>query len=88
MDILIPNLGDIDEVEGTEVCVAAGEAVAADTPLIVIESDKASMEVPAGVSGTVNEILLSVGDQVGEGTLIARPRGHRRHSHETIGAIP
>lgn len=72
MDILIPNLGDIDEVEVTEVCVAAGEAVAADTPLIVIESDKASMEVPAGVSGTVNEILLSVGDQVGEGTLIAR----------------
>ena len=43
MNIVLPSLGDIEEVEVTEICVAVGDAVGADDPIIVIESDKASM---------------------------------------------
>ncbi|NOX49267.1 MAG: hypothetical protein GXP16_01865, partial [Gammaproteobacteria bacterium] len=46
MDILVPDLGDIEEVEVIELCVAVGDSVAVDDSLVVIESDKASMDVP------------------------------------------
>ncbi|MCZ6711029.1 MAG: dihydrolipoamide acetyltransferase, partial [Gammaproteobacteria bacterium] len=71
-EIRIPDIGDIDEVEVIEICVAPGAEVGPDDPLIVIESEKASMEVPAGVSGTVQAISVAVGDTVAEGHLIAR----------------
>ncbi len=71
MDVLIPNLGDIDEVEVTELCVSVGDLVAENDPIIVIESDKASMEVPAGVAGVMQSFVISLGDMVGEGSLIA-----------------
>ena len=66
-DIRIPDIGDIDQVEVVEVCVAAGDVIAAGDPLVVIESDKASMEVPAEAAGTVAAVLVQVGDNVGEG---------------------
>ena len=69
-EITVPNLGDIDEVEVIEICVAVGDEVAAEDTLIVIESDKASMDVPAGVAGIVASIAVELGDMVSEGTLI------------------
>ncbi|NKC00986.1 MAG: dihydrolipoamide acetyltransferase [Pseudomonadales bacterium] len=69
-EVLVPNLGDIDEVEVIEICVQAGETVAAGDTLIVIESDKASMDVPAETAGTVVSIAVSLGDMVSEGSLI------------------
>ena len=48
-EVRIPNIGDADEVYVIELCVAPGDAVGPDDALVVIESDKASMEVPAGV---------------------------------------
>ena len=71
MDILIPNLGDIDEVEVIEICAATGDEVDADDILLVIESDKASMDVPVGAAGTLTDISVSVGDKVAEGTKVA-----------------
>ena len=70
MDVAIPNLGDIDEVEVIEICVAVGDEVAENDVLLVIESDKASMEIPAPAAGTVDAIQVSVGDQVKEGDVI------------------
>ena len=58
MDVLIPNLGDIDEVEVTELCVSVGDLVGENDPIIVIESDKASMEVPAGVTGVLQSFAI------------------------------
>ena len=75
MDIVIPGLGDIDEVEVIELCVAVGETVAAEDTILVIESDKASMDVPSPSAGTIESIEVAVGDMVTEGTLIARLSG-------------
>ena len=70
MNIVLPSLGDIDEVEVTEICVAIGDVVGADDSVIVIESDKASMEVPAGGDGTIAELHVQLGDRLGEGATI------------------
>lgn len=75
MNIVLPSLGDIDEVEVTEICVTVGDAVDAELPIIVIESDKASMEVPAGAAGTIAELQVSIGDRLGEGAVIGRLDG-------------
>ena len=71
MDILIPSLGDIDEVEVIELCIEPGAAVATGDTLIVIESDKASMDVPANCDGILQAYAVQLGDLVSEGTLIA-----------------
>ena len=68
-EIRIPDIGDAGDVEVIELCVAPGDAVSIDDPLIVIESDKASMEVPSTVAGTVDRIAVAVGDTCTEGDL-------------------
>jgi len=72
MDVTIPDIGDAEDVEVIEICVDPGDAVAANDALIVIESDKASMEVPAPYAGTVDEILVALGDVVNAGDAILR----------------
>ncbi|PIE83280.1 MAG: dihydrolipoyllysine-residue acetyltransferase [Candidatus Contendobacter odensis] len=69
-EIHVPDIGDFKDVDVIEVLVAVGESVDADSPLIMLESDKASMEVPSPVSGTVREIQVKVGDKVSEGDMI------------------
>ncbi|MEM7080360.1 MAG: dihydrolipoyllysine-residue acetyltransferase [Pseudomonadota bacterium] len=71
MEITIPNLGDVDEVEVIEICVVVGDEVAEEDALLVIESDKASMEIPSPAAGTIAALHVSLGDQVGEGHLVA-----------------
>lgn len=71
-EIRIPDIGDAEDVVVIELCVAPGDRVEADDALIVIESDKASMEVPAGVSGVVEALLVAIDDAVVEGQSIAR----------------
>ncbi len=71
-DIFVPDLGEFEDVEIIEVHAQAGDTVAAEDPLITLESDKAAMEVPSPVAGNVTEILVAVGDKVSTGALIAR----------------
>ncbi|MCZ0944034.1 MAG: hypothetical protein OXJ53_13330, partial [Gammaproteobacteria bacterium] len=71
-EIRIPDIGDAEDVVVIELCVAPGDQVEPDDALIVIESDKASMEVPAGVSGVVEALLVAIDDEVVEGQAIAR----------------
>ena len=71
-EVRIPDIGDADEVYVIELCVVPGDAVGPDDALVVIESDKASMEVPAGVGGVVDALLVAVDDAVVEGQAIAR----------------
>ncbi len=66
--VKIPDIGGGDGVEVIEICVAVGDTVAAEDSLVVLESDKASMEVPAPFAGKVVEILVKEGDQVSEGS--------------------
>ena len=66
----VPDIGDFEDVPVTEILVAVGDIVAEEDPLVALESDKATMEVPSPAAGTVKEILVKVGDGVAEGTAI------------------
>jgi pyruvate dehydrogenase E2 component (dihydrolipoamide acetyltransferase) len=68
--INVPDIGGSEGVEVIEVCVAPGDVVKAEDSLIVLESDKASMEVPSPAAGKVVEVKLKVGDKVSEGAAI------------------
>lgn len=68
---VVPDLGDIDAAEIIELSVAPGQSVNEGDPLLVLESDKASMEVPASRSGVLQSFLVKVGDTIGSGTEIA-----------------
>ncbi|MCK8515307.1 dihydrolipoyllysine-residue acetyltransferase [Methylonatrum kenyense] len=68
--IKVPDIGDFDEVDVIEVLVAEGDTVEAEQSLITLESDKATMEVPASAGGKVAKLLVKVGDKVSEGTAI------------------
>ncbi|WP_350261534.1 pyruvate dehydrogenase complex dihydrolipoyllysine-residue acetyltransferase [Pantoea sp. BJ2] len=68
-DVNVPDIGG-DEVEVTEILVKVGDKVAAEQSLIVVEGDKASMEVPAPFAGTVKELKVATGDKVSTGKLI------------------
>ena len=67
MDLQIPELGDFTDVEVIEVLVAAGDAVAVEDPLVTLETDKATMDVPASHAGTVISVAVKVGDKVNAG---------------------
>ncbi len=67
MDIVIPDIGDFRDVPVIEVHVAPGDVVAAEDPLITLESDKATMDIPAPVAGTIAGVLVAVGDRVSAG---------------------
>ena len=71
VQILVPDMGDIDEVEVIEVAAQPGTSVSPGDLLVVLESDKASMEIPIEVSGMLLEISVAVGDQVSAGSLLA-----------------
>lgn len=73
--VSVPDLGGIDEVEVIEICVKPGDNIEQEEALIVLESDKATMEVPAPFSGKVAAISVSVGDKVGSGTQVAEMEG-------------
>ncbi|GAB4362459.1 MAG: dihydrolipoyllysine-residue acetyltransferase [Gammaproteobacteria bacterium] len=68
--IKVPDIGDFSGVDVIEVLVSPGDAVAVDDPIITLESDKASMEVPSPAAGVVKEVKVSVGDKVSEGDLV------------------
>jgi len=69
-DILVPDIGDFSDVDVIEVLVTAGDSIKEDDALITLESDKASMDVPAPKSGVVKALKIAVGDKVSEGSLI------------------
>ncbi len=72
IDVKVPDIGGFDDVPVIEVLVKVGDSVKAEDSLLTLESDKATMEVPAPQSGTVKEILVKVGDKISEGALIVR----------------
>ncbi len=70
VDIKVPDIGDFKDVEVVEVMVKPGDKIRVDDPLVAIESDKATMEVPAPQAGVVKELKVKVGDKVSEGSPI------------------
>jgi pyruvate dehydrogenase E2 component (dihydrolipoamide acetyltransferase) len=72
VDVKVPDIGDFKDVPVIEVLVKPGDVVTAEQSLVSLESDKATMDVPSPVAGTVAEVVAKVGDKVSMGTLIAR----------------
>ncbi|MEL7450224.1 MAG: dihydrolipoyllysine-residue acetyltransferase [Pseudomonadota bacterium] len=69
-NVIVPDIGDFQDVEIVEVHVSAGDQVSAEDPLITLETDKAAMDVPAPQAGKVVEVLVNVGDKVSEGAVV------------------
>src|SRR5947199_7173 len=69
-EIKVPDIGDFKDVPVIEIMVKAGDTVKAEDPLITLESDKATMDVPAPLGGTVQKLAVKVGDKVSEGAVI------------------
>jgi pyruvate dehydrogenase E2 component (dihydrolipoamide acetyltransferase) len=79
-DVLVPDIGDFKDVPVIDVLVKPGDHVEVDAPLVTLESDKATMDVPAPWAGTVRELKIKVGDKVSQGTAVL--------SLEVAGAAP
>ena len=69
-EIKVPNIGDFEQVEVIEVLVENGQTISKNDPLITIESDKSSVEIPSSADGTITSVKIKVGDKVSEGDLI------------------
>src|SRR5262245_30665352 len=67
-EVLVPDIGDFKDVPVIEVLVKPGDKVKPEDPLVTLESDKATMDVPAPAAGTVKQIKVKVGDKVSEGS--------------------
>ena len=72
VDVKVPDIGDFSEVPVIEIFVKPGDVVKVDDALVTLESDKATMDVPSSAAGTVKEVLVKLGDKVGEGSIIVR----------------
>ncbi len=84
-EVKVPDIGDFKDIPIIEVLVKPGDTVKPEDPLITLESDKATMEVPSPAGGVVKAVSVTIGDKVSEGSLIltleaegAAPAPHRR----------
>jgi dihydrolipoamide dehydrogenase len=72
VDLTVPDIGNFEDILVVDVLVKKGDTIDVDAPLVTLETDKASMDVPSTTAGTVAEVLLKAGDKVSKGTVIAR----------------
>jgi dihydrolipoamide dehydrogenase len=75
IDLVVPDLGNFDEVAIVDVLIKPGDKVEVDTPLVTLETDKATLDVPSTAAGTVTEVLAKKGGKIGKGGVIARIEG-------------
>ena len=70
IEIKVPNIGEFKDVEVIEVLVSEGQSLKKNDPLITIESDKSSVEIPSNFDGKIKSLKIKIGDKVSEGDLI------------------
>jgi len=75
IDLVVPDLGNFDEVAIVDVLIKVGDKVEVETPLVTLETDKATMDVPSTAAGTVTEVLAQKGGKIAKGGVIARIEG-------------
>ncbi len=85
LEVRVPDLGDFKNVEVIEVLVAVGDAVALETPLITLETEKATMDVPSSAAGVVKKLLVTKGARVSAGDLVATLEGQATESSKRAG---
>ena len=70
-NISVPDIGDFKEVEVIEVLVKPGDHINKNDPIVTIESDKSSVEIPSTISGEIKDLKVKIGDKVSEGSILA-----------------
>ena len=68
--LLVPDIGDFENVEVIEILVKAGDQIKENDPIVTIESDKSSVEIPSTVTGKIDSVAVKVGDKVSKGDLL------------------
>ena len=90
-DVLVPDIGNFDSVDVIDVLVKAGDTIAQDDSLLTVESDKASMDIPAPFAGVVKEVKVKVGDKISQGNLIltleAQAGGETKVEVKTVAKV-
>src|ERR1700680_1682330 len=71
IELTVPDLGGFEDVPIIEVLIASGDTIGKDAPLVTLESDKATMEVPATAAGVVSDVKVKVGNKVSPGSVLA-----------------
>ena len=74
-NISVPDIGDFKDVEIIEVLVKPGDQVKKNDPIVTLESDKSSVEVPSPIEGKISELKVKIGDKVSEGSILATLEG-------------
>ena len=87
LKLLIPDIGDFDNVEIIEILVKKGQKINKNDPVVTLESDKSSVEVPADYEGEVESISVKIGDKVSKGDLILTLSSNEEKSNETIPPV-
>jgi pyruvate dehydrogenase E2 component (dihydrolipoamide acetyltransferase) len=87
-DITVPDLGDFKDVEVIDVLVKAGDRIEVDTPLITLETEKATMDVPSTAAGVVKSVTLKKGDRVSKGNVIVQVEGGEGAEKKAAPAKP
>ncbi len=87
-EIRVPDIGDFADVPVIEIHVAAGDTIAVEDPLVTLESDKATMDVPAPLAGTVTQLRVSIGDRVSEGSVLMTLEADGAGPSDSDGAGP
>ena len=72
IEVKVPDIGDFDQVPVIELFVKVGDTIKVDDAIAMLESDKATMDVPSSVAGVVKEVLVNLGDKVAEGSVLIR----------------
>ena len=88
LEVRVPDIGEFENVPVIEVLVAAGDTVAAEDPLLTLESDKATMDIPAPAGGTVAGVRVGVGDTVSEGDVIIELQTGQAVDEPTPSSVP
>ena len=84
LDLLVPDIGDFENVEIIEVLVKKGDKINKNDPVVTLESDKSSVEVPSEYEGTIENINVKIGDKVSKGDLILTISSENKDEHDKI----
>ena len=82
--LLVPDIGDFENVEVIEILVKPGDQIKENDPIVTIESDKSSVEIPSTVNGEVDSVAVKVGDKVSKGDLLLNLKSSSKKLSESI----
>ena len=85
--LVVPDIGEFENVEVIEILVKPGDQIKENDPIVTIESDKSSVEIPSTVAGKVDTLEVKVGDKVSKGDLLLTLSSSEEHSIEKISPI-